>query len=98
MVLSLDIWLLPAVAAASASYLISLLWERIRKNTAPSGMLAAYLAVLSFIMGAVCAYYRYTVFRAGLENNVIVMFIAGASTTFFWLLLRKFIRRQSIIL
>jgi hypothetical protein len=93
MVLSLDIWLLPAIAAGSASYLVSLLWERFRKSTAPGGMLAAYLAVLSFIMGAVCAYYRYTVFEPSLENNVIVMFIAGASTTFFWLLLRKYIRK-----
>ena len=93
MVLSLDIWLLPAIAAGSASYLVSLLWERFRKSTAPSGMLAAYLAVLSFIMGAVCAYYRYTVLKPSLENNVIVMFIAGASTTFFWLLLRKYIRK-----
>ena len=93
MILYLDIWLFPAIAAGSASYLVSLLWERFRKNTAPSGVLAAYLAALSFIMGAVCAYYRHTEFAPSLENNVIVMFTAGASTTFFYLLLLKYIRR-----
>lgn len=29
-----------------------------------------------------------------LENNVIVMFIVGASTTHFWLLLRKYLPRS----
>jgi cytochrome c553 len=93
MILYLDIWLFPAIAAGSASYLVSLLWERFRKRTAPSPVMAAYLAVLSFIMGAVCAYYRHTEFAPSLENNVIVMFTAGASTTFFYLLLLKYIRK-----
>jgi len=89
MIFSLDTWLLPAIAASSSSYLVCLAWERIRNSTAPNGLLSAFLAGLSFIMGAVCSYYRYTVFAPSLESNVIVMFLVGASTTFFWLLLRK---------
>jgi len=89
MIFSMDTWLLPAIAASSSSYLVCLLWERFRQNTAPSGLLASFLAVLSFLMGAICAYYRHTVFAPSLESNVIIMFVVGASTTYFWLLLRK---------
>ena len=42
-------------------------------------------------MGAICSYYRYTLFAPSLESNVIIMFFVGASTTFFWLLLRKYL-------
>lgn len=89
MIFSLETWLLPAIAASSSSYLVCLVWERIRHATAPNGLLSAFLAGLSFIMGAICSYYRHTVFAPGLENNIIVMFFVGASTTYFWLLLRK---------
>ncbi len=91
MVFFIDIWLLPAIAAASSSYLVCLAWERIRNSSAPNGALAGFLAGLSFLMGAICAYYRHTIFAPSLENNVIVMFVVGASTTFFWLLLRKYL-------
>jgi hypothetical protein len=91
MVLAIDIWLLPAIAASSSSYLVCLIWERFRTDTAPNDFLAAFLAALSFIMGGICAYYRYASLNSSLENNVIVMFIVGASTTFFWLLMRKYL-------
>ncbi len=91
MILAMDTWLLPAIAASSASYLVCLLWERFRNSTAPSGLLAAFLAILSFLMGAICAYYRHELFTPSLESNVIIMFIVGASTTFFWLLLRRYL-------
>ncbi len=91
MILAIDTWLLPAIAASSSSYLVCLVWERVRNRSAPDGALAAFLAGLSFLMGAVCAYYRHTRFAPSLENNVIVMFAVGASTTFFWLLLRKYL-------
>ena len=91
MFLSIDTWLLPAIAAASSSYLVCLAWERFRHSSAPNGWLAAFLAVLSFLMGAICAYYRHEIFYSSLENNVIIMFIVGASTTYFWLLLRKYL-------
>ena len=58
MFLSLDKWLLPAIAAASSSYLVCLGWERFRTTTAPSGLISAFLAGLSFVMGAFSAYYR----------------------------------------
>ena len=90
MILSLDTWLLPAIAAGSSSYLVSLAWERLRTVTAPSGALAALLSGLSFLMGGICAQYRYSIFKPSLENNVITMFVVGASTTYFWLLLRKY--------
>ena len=90
MIFSFDTWLLPAIAAGSSSYLVSLAWERFRTVSAPSGIMAAFLAGLSFLMGAICAEYRYNIFKPSLENNVITMFIAGASTTYFWLLLRKY--------
>ncbi len=89
MVFSIDTWLLPAIASGSSSYLVCLVWERFRTSTAPSGLLAAFLAGLSFLMGAICAQYRHTIFAPSLENNVITMFVVGASTTYFWLLLRK---------
>jgi hypothetical protein len=54
-------------------------------------LLAAFLAGLSFLMGAICAYYRYTLYATSLENNVIIMFLVGASTTYLWLLLRKYL-------
>jgi hypothetical protein len=95
MIFSLDTWLLPAIAAASSSYLVSLGWERFRSLTAPSGRTEALLAALSFIMGAISAYYRCIWFDPSLENNVIVMFIVGASTTYFWLLLRRYFLRYS---
>lgn len=90
MIFSLDAWFLPALAAASSSYLVSLGWERFRNSTAPSGRTEAFLAALSFIMGAISSYYRYTVFDRSLENNVIIMFLVGASTTYLWLRLRKY--------
>lgn len=90
MILSLDTWLLPAIAAASSSYLVSLGWERFRTSSAPSGRTEAFLAALSFIMGAISSYFRTTLFDPSLENNVIVMFLAGASTTYLWLRLRKY--------
>jgi hypothetical protein len=90
MIFSLDVWLLPAIASGSSSFLVSLAWERFRNQTAPSGRMGAFLATLSFIMGAISAYYRSTVFDPGLENNVIVMFLVGASTTYLWLRLRKY--------
>jgi hypothetical protein len=89
MILALDTWLLPALAAGSSSYLVSLLWERIRPETAPEHPLSAYLAALSFLLGAFAAGYRQAVYAPDPENNIIVMFVAGASATFFWLLLRR---------
>ena len=91
MFLAIDIWLLPAVSAASSSYLVCLVWEKVRSNTSPGGPLAAFLAGLSFLMGGISAYYRHALLNPTLENNVIVMFVAGASTTYFWLLLRKYL-------
>jgi len=91
MFLSIDTWLLPAIAAASSSYLVCLIWERIRHDSAPNGLLSSLLAALSFLMGAICAYYRQQLFNPSLENNVIIMFVVGASTTYFWLLLRKYL-------
>jgi len=90
MIFAMDTWLLPAIAASSSSYLVCLAWERIRHSTAPNGTLAAFLAALSFMMGAISAYYRDRVFAPTLENNVITMFVVGATTTYFWLLLRKY--------
>jgi hypothetical protein len=95
MIFSMETWLLPAIAAGSSSYLVCILWEKFRHNTAPNGMLAAYLAVLSFLMGAISAYYRHTMFACSLENNVIILFLVGASTTYFWLLLRGFFRNSN---
>jgi len=91
MIFAMDAWLLPAIAASSSSYLVCLLWERFRNSTAPGGLLAAFLAILSFLMGAICAYYRHTLFASSLEGNVIIMFVVGATSTFFWLLLRKYL-------
>lgn len=96
MFFSLDTWLMPAIAAASSSYLVSLGWERFRTSTAPSRLMSAFLAALSFVMGAVSAYYRFVWMAAGAENNVIVMFVVGASTTYFWLRLRKYFFRDRI--
>jgi hypothetical protein len=90
MILSLDTWLLPAIAAGSSSYLVSLAWERFRTVSAPSGAMAAFLAGLSFLMGGISAQYRYSIFQPSLENNVITMYVVGATTTYFWLLLRKY--------
>jgi hypothetical protein len=91
MIFAVDTWLLPAIAASASSYLVCLGWERIRNSTAPSGLLSALLAALSFLMGAICAYYRHTLFSPSLESNVIIMFLVGASTTYLWLLLRKYL-------
>jgi hypothetical protein len=91
MIFSLDIWLIPAIAACSSSYLVCLLWERIKTGTAPNGMMAGFLAALSFVMGAVSAYIRHKLFAPSLESNVIIMFLVGASTTYLWLLLRKYL-------
>jgi zinc transporter ZupT len=91
MLFSINTWLLPAVTAAASSYLVCLAWEKLRYSSAPNGLLAAFLAGLSFLLGAVYACYRQTLFAPSLENNVIVMFVAGASATFFWLLLRKYL-------
>ena len=91
MIFLIDIWLLPAIAAGASSYLVCLLWEHYRNKSAPNGVLAGFLVSLSFIMGAVSAFFRHIIYNVSLENNIIVMFIAGATTTFFWLLLRKYI-------
>jgi hypothetical protein len=91
MVLSIDTWLLPAIAAASSSYLVCLAWEKVRNDSAPTGLLEALLAALSFLMGAICAYYRHILFSPSLENNLIIMFVVGATTTYFWLLIRKYL-------
>jgi len=87
----LDVWFLPSIAGASASYLVSLLWERFRGRTAPSRILSGLLSALSFLMSGISAYYRTTQYGRSLENNVIVMFVAAASTTYFYLLLRRYI-------
>ena len=94
MVFSLDIWLLPAIAAGSSSYLVCIIWERYRKHSAPTWMMSIFLSGLSFLMGAICAYYRHLILASSLESDCIVMFIVGASTTFFWLLLRKYLPRS----
>ncbi len=91
MIFSLDIWLMPAIAAGSSSYLVCLAWERIKYRTAPDGLLEGFLAGMSFLMGAICAYYRHHMYAPTLENNVIIMFVVGASTTYVWLLLRKYL-------
>lgn len=90
MIFGLDTWLMPAIAAASSSYLVSLGWERFRNSTAPSWRTEVVLAALSFIMGAISAYYRSALFDPSLENNVIIMFLVGASSTYLWLRLRKY--------
>jgi hypothetical protein len=90
MIFAVDTWLLPAIAAASSSYLVSLIWERVRSTTAPTWRTEALLAALSFIMGGISAYYRSRVFDPSLQDNVIVMFLVGASTTYLWLRLRKY--------
>lgn len=89
MILSVDVWLLPAIAAASSSYLVSLIWEKVRPSTAPIGVVAGLLAGLSFLMGGISAYYRYSQFAPTLENNIIIMFVAGAFATFVWLAARR---------
>jgi len=91
MFFSIDIWLLPAIAAGASSYLVCLIWERYRFRSAPNGILAGFLVGLSFIMGAISSYFRQWLYTVSLENNIIVMFIVGASTTFFWLLLRRYL-------
>jgi hypothetical protein len=91
MILSLDTWLLPAIAAGSSSYLVCLLWERIKTRSAPSRLLSGFLAVLSFLMGGISAYIRDELFASELESNIIIMFLVGASTTYIWLLLRRYI-------
>jgi hypothetical protein len=91
MFLAIDVWLLPAITAAAASYLVCLAWEKFRSDSSPGGPMAAFLASMSFLMGGICAYYRHRLLAPSLENNVIVMFVAGAATTFFWLLLSKYL-------
>jgi hypothetical protein len=91
MIFAVDTWLLPAIAASSSSYLVCLAWERLKTSSAPNGWLSAFLAGLSFLMGAICAYYRHALFAPSFESNVIIMFIVGASTTYLWLLLRKYL-------
>lgn len=90
MIFSLDTWLLPAIASASASYLVCLLWERYRPSSAPSGLMAGFLAALSFLMGGICAQYRHAVHAPRPESNIIILFFVGASTTYLWLLFRKY--------
>lgn len=92
MFLKINIWLMPAIGAGAASYLVCLVWEHIRQKSAPNGVMAGFLVILSFIMGAFSSYFRYIHYRASLEENIIVMFTAGVTTTFFWLLLRKYIQ------
>jgi hypothetical protein len=91
MILSLEIWVLPAIAAGASSYLVSLAWEKFRRVTAPTGPMAGFLAGLSCLMGAVCSYYRHITSSPSLEGNIIVMFVAGASSTYLWLLLRRYL-------
>jgi hypothetical protein len=91
MFFSINIWLLPAIAAGASSYLVCLIWERYRNKSAPNGMLAGFLFGLSFIMGGISSYWRYRVYTTSLENNIIVMFTVGASTTFLWLLMRRYL-------
>lgn len=91
MFFAIDIWFLPAIAAGASSYLVCLIWERYKHQSAPNGILAGFLVGLSFIMGALSAYIRHRIYIVSLENNIIVMFIVGASTTFFWLLLRRYL-------
>lgn len=91
MFFSIDTWLLPAIASGASSYLVCLIWERYKTRSAPNGLLAGFLVGLSFIMGAVSAYVRQRFYTVSLENNIIVMFVVGASTTFFWLLLRRYL-------
>jgi hypothetical protein len=93
MIFAMETWLLPAIAASSSSYLVCLTWEKCRQTTAPSGATEIFLAALSFLMGAICSYIRHGLFATSLEGDVITMFIVGASTTFFWLLLRKYLPR-----
>jgi hypothetical protein len=81
-------WLLPAVAAASASYIASLLRQRWCRIHSTNKSAMKFLAALSFLMGAVCAHYRAMVLGRSLENNILVMFFAGGITTLSWLLLR----------
>jgi hypothetical protein len=95
MIFSVETWLLPAIAAGSSSYLVCLAWERLKHSTAPTSLQAAFLAALSFLMGAVCAYFRHVLFTPSPESSVIIMFGAGASSTFFWLLLRKYMFRYN---
>jgi hypothetical protein len=91
MIFSIEIWLLPAIAAASSSYLVCLAWEKLRSDSAPNTAMEIFLAVLSFLMGGICAHLRHSLFTTSLESDIIIMFIVGASTTFFWLLLRKYL-------
>jgi hypothetical protein len=95
MIFSLEKWLLPAIAAASSSYLVCLGWERFRTPTAPNRIMSGFLAALSFIMGAFSAYYRDSLYSPSLENNIIIMFVVGATTTYFWLLLRRYLPGQT---
>lgn len=90
MIFSLEIWLLPAIAAAASSYLVSLAWEKFRVSSAPNGFVAGFLSALSFLMGGICSYYREIEMSKGLESNIITMFVAAASTTYLWLLLRRY--------
>jgi hypothetical protein len=90
MILSLETWILPAVTAGSSSYLVCLLWERIKHATAPSGRMSSFLSVLSFLMGAIYTYYTRQLFASDLEINIIIMFAAGAISTYLWLLSRKY--------
>lgn len=89
MYFAVDAWLLPAIASGSSSYLVSLVWERVSAATAPSGTVAAFLTALAFLMGGISAYLRHSMYSTSLENNIITMYIVGASTTFFWLLMRR---------
>jgi hypothetical protein len=88
MILAIDIWLLPAIAAASASYLVSLAWEKVRPATAPRFLTEGFLSGLSFVMGGICAFYRESRYERSPEGNVITMFVAGAVTTYLWILIR----------
>jgi len=81
------------MAASSSSYLVCLTWEKFRQDSAPNGAMEIFLAVLSFLMGGICAHLRHTLFATSLEIDVIIMFMVGASTTFLWLLLRKYLPR-----
>lgn len=91
MVLSVEIWLLPAIAAGSASYLVSLAWEKFKRSSAPSGYVAGFLVCMSFLMGAICAYYRHRQYEPSLDSNIIIMYVAGATATYLWLLLRRYL-------
>lgn len=92
MILSVDIWLLPALAAGLSSYLVFRGWLHYSRKASASNHLRTELPViLSFLMGAFCAIYRHAVHARSLENNILVMLLVGGITTLAWLWLSKYL-------